>query len=64
MVANLPNALHIVAPGQGHGVFNRGCIPRLIGEFVETTDLTALDTQCVDRLRPQPFFLDTLGPAP
>jgi pimeloyl-ACP methyl ester carboxylesterase len=60
----LPNSRHIVAPGQGHGVFSRGCIPGLITEFVETGTPAELDVSCVDRLQPMPFFLDTMGPAP
>jgi pimeloyl-ACP methyl ester carboxylesterase len=64
VMESLSQALHIVGPGQGHGIFNRGCVPRLVNKFVETTDLAALDTRCVERLKPKPFFLDTLGPAP
>ena len=62
--SQMPNSLHLIGPGQGHGIFNRGCIPGLISEFVETADWQALDTQCVDRLRAMPFFLDSMGPAP
>jgi pimeloyl-ACP methyl ester carboxylesterase len=64
VLGSLSQALHIVGRGQGHGIFNRGCLPRLINRFVDTTDLSALNTKCVDRLQPMPFFLDTLGPAP
>jgi len=60
----LPNSLHIIAPGQGHGVFNRGCIPQLITDFVEQADWHELDISCVQRLGSQPFFIDSLGPAP
>ena len=64
VAAHLPNALHLVAPGQGHGVFARGCLPRLISEFIEHADLSLLDAGCIERLEATPFFLDMLGPAP
>jgi pimeloyl-ACP methyl ester carboxylesterase len=60
----LPKARHVIGPGQGHGIFNRGCVPRLISEFVADADPMALDTTCVDRLTAQPFFVDLMGPAP
>ncbi len=60
----LPNSLHLVAGGQGHGVFNRGCIPSLIARFVEAGSFQGLDVSCVQRLAHQPFFLDLMGPAP
>ncbi|MEZ5549801.1 MAG: alpha/beta hydrolase [Pseudomonadales bacterium] len=64
VAAQLSNALHITAPGQGHGVFARGCLPRLMSEFVEQADWRALDTACVDRLQPTPFFINLMGPSP
>lgn len=60
----LPNSLHLVASGQGHGVAPRGCFPRLIGNFVESADLDALDTECVARFDHVPFFLNLMGPVP
>jgi pimeloyl-ACP methyl ester carboxylesterase len=62
--ARLPNSVHLVGAGQGHGMLSRGCVPRLIGEFVSHADPSRLDGSCVDRLRPSPFFLTLLGPAP
>ncbi|MEL7375145.1 MAG: alpha/beta hydrolase, partial [Pseudomonadota bacterium] len=55
---------HIVAPGQGHIISATGCVPRLLGEFVNTLDPEALDATCVDRLGPTPFFVSTIGPTP
>ncbi|NJN15928.1 MAG: alpha/beta fold hydrolase [Oscillochloris sp.] len=57
-----PNSLHIVAPGQGHNVFFRGCLPTLTAEFVASADPGALDTTCVERLDAPPFFLRFTGP--
>jgi pimeloyl-ACP methyl ester carboxylesterase len=61
---HLPNSVHLTATGQGHGVMSRGCIPRLIAEFVETTDPAALDTACLERLAHPAFFLNLMGPSP
>lgn len=60
----LGNSLHVIAPGQGHGVVARGCIPLLLSDFVEQAGIADLDTGCVERLRPSPFFVDLLGPTP
>lgn len=61
---HLPNSLHIVAPGQGHGVAASGCIPRLIDKFYKTASVENLDTGCVDKLQAAPFFLRFTGPNP
>lgn len=59
---HLPERLHLIGGGQGHGVIARGCFPRLVSRFVETGDLEGLDTDCVDRLTHGPFFLNLMGP--
>ncbi|MEM7611979.1 MAG: alpha/beta hydrolase [Pseudomonadota bacterium] len=63
-MATLSNALHVVAPSQGHIISSLGCVPKLLGEFVAETDVSELDTSCVDRLGPKPFFVSPLGPTP
>ena len=60
----LPNSLHLVAAGQGHGVFARGCVPRLIAEFIQAGELEPLDVSCVSKMAAAPFFINLLGPAP
>jgi pimeloyl-ACP methyl ester carboxylesterase len=60
----LSNALHIVVPGQGHGVAGTGCLPRLVGAFVDQATVDELDTDCVDRLGPAAFFVDFATTAP
>ncbi|MEJ2513881.1 MAG: alpha/beta fold hydrolase [Gammaproteobacteria bacterium] len=60
----LPDSRHLVAPGMGHGVAAAGCAPRLLSTFVRQPDPGGLDAACLDRLAPQPFFLDYSGPAP
>ena len=63
---SLTNAVHIVAPGQGHGVAGTGCIPRLFDEFVTAASAAAIDPDdaCVARLGGLPVFLSPTGPAP
>jgi pimeloyl-ACP methyl ester carboxylesterase len=63
VVAGLPNGVHIVAPGQGHNIFFRGCVPRLIAGFLDAGSAAGLDVGCVERLTPTPFFTGFNGPA-
>ena len=58
------NALHLTGKKQGHGQAARGCVPEIIGRFVETGDIADLDAGCLERLFAMPFFLDFAGPAP
>jgi len=60
----LPHSRHLIAPGQGHGVIGRGCLARLAADFVDAASTAVLDTACVERLAPQPFFVDLMGPPP
>lgn len=64
--ASLSNAVHIVAPGQGHGVAGTGCIPRLFEEFVSAAaaDSVEAEPECVQRLDGMAVFLSPAGPAP
>lgn len=61
---HLPQGRHLVVPGRGHGVAASGCAPELLSRFVRTGDASSLDAECLDRLSPQPFFLDYTGPSP
>lgn len=60
----LANAVHVVVPGQGHGVARVGCMPSLIADFVARGDHQDLDFSCIDLQGPSPFFLDFSGPGP
>jgi pimeloyl-ACP methyl ester carboxylesterase len=60
----LPNSLHLVAPGQGHNVIFRGCLPRVASNFIEQGTVQGLDTACVSEIQPLPFFLNFSGPTP
>jgi pimeloyl-ACP methyl ester carboxylesterase len=60
----LPNSLQLVAPGQGHNVLPRGCLPRIAADFVERAAIEGLDTACVADIQPMPFFASFTGPLP
>lgn len=60
----LPNSRHLVAPGQGHNVFFRGCLPGLVARFLEAGSAAGLDVACVERLGDTPFFTSFTGPQP
>jgi pimeloyl-ACP methyl ester carboxylesterase len=60
----LSNSLHLVAPGQGHNVIYRGCLPKLATDFIESGSLTDLQTDCVNDIAPMPFFVNFSGPKP
>ncbi|HEV8693159.1 MAG TPA: alpha/beta fold hydrolase [Lysobacter sp.] len=58
---NLGNARHLVLRGQGHGAMSVGCMPKLLGQFLETTNAKALDAQCLDSLSYVPPFTSFNG---
>jgi len=60
----LPNSRHIVNEAQGHMQAALGCMPVLLARFIDSTEATTLDTECLERLRPLPFFIDANGPLP
>jgi hypothetical protein len=49
---------------QGHNVIGAGCMPKLLGQFIESADATTLDTGCLDALRYVPPFVHFNGWAP
>ena len=64
ILKGLPNGRLLLAKGQGHSVLARGCLPRLVGRFVETLEAKALDTGCLADFGPTPAFIDYNGAAP
>ena len=52
----LPRSRTVVVPGAGHGSAQLGCVPRLVNRFVERGTAAGLDTSCVARYVPPPFF--------
>jgi len=61
---DLRNARHLTGKNQGHGLAGEGCMPDIVGQFVDSASVDALDTACMERLFAMPFFLDFSGPAP
>lgn len=53
---SLPNSLSLVAPGMGHNVIARGCIPRLANRFLDQASPRDLPTDCLNQIAPLPFF--------
>ena len=62
--STLPNSLSLIAPGQGHNVMARGCLPALAAQFIDAGSLVGLDTACVDQIAATPFFLSFTGMGP
>ncbi|HSE11365.1 MAG TPA: alpha/beta hydrolase [Rudaea sp.] len=64
VMRGLTNARLLVAKGQGHNVIGRGCIPKLVQDFVDRLAPKQLDTRCADVLGPTPAFIGFNGAAP
>ena len=62
--ATLPNSLHLIVPGVGHGATAEGCVPQLIAQFVDKASVKGLDPACLAPLRRPPFFVSFAGPPP
>lgn len=56
VVQGLPKGRHFVLHGQGHNVIAQGCMPKLVGQFIETGDAKALDGKCLDSIDGTPAF--------
>ncbi len=61
VLAGTPNGRHLQLPGQGHGTLTLGCMPKLLGRFIETADATSLETECLDTLAYVPPFTSFNG---
>lgn len=58
---HLRNGRHLVLKGQGHGSFGTGCVPKLLGRFMESADARSLDAACLDSLDYVPPFTSFNG---
>lgn len=56
IVKTLPNGRWFNLKGQGHSVLGAGCMPKLLAQFIEKADATALDAKCLDTLAQVPPF--------
>jgi pimeloyl-ACP methyl ester carboxylesterase len=63
-VQTLGGAAHVVLPGEAHGIVYRGCVQRLVGEFLDRGTTAGLDTGCIAAHRPLAFFTSFRGPPP
>lgn len=64
-VANtLSNDLHLIFANMGHGNMTSVCGSDIFTAFVESGTLSGLETDCVDKVLPPPFFVDFNGPRP
>lgn len=58
------HSLSLVIPGFGHGQLLDPCMDRVMAQFVRRASSAGLDTACLRKLRPMPFFLTPNGPGP
>lgn len=56
VLKGLPNGRHFVLRGQGHNVGAVGCLPKLVGQFIESLDAKSLDARCLDSIGYVPPF--------
>jgi pimeloyl-ACP methyl ester carboxylesterase len=61
---SLSRSRSLIGIGQGHGIAGRGCVPILISRFIDEIDVDGLDAECMERMRPAPFFTSFVGPEP
>jgi pimeloyl-ACP methyl ester carboxylesterase len=61
VLSGLENGRHLVLKGQGHGNLGSGCMPRLLGQFLEEADASALDASCLDSMSYIPPFTSFNG---
>ena len=64
VAATLGNVKHLTGLRQGHGQIMRGCMPDIVGRFVDSARIEALEEDCFNRVFAMPFFLDFSGPSP
>jgi pimeloyl-ACP methyl ester carboxylesterase len=64
VVKYLSNSKHIVVPAHGHINIQRGCLPKRVARFLDTLQPRQLKVECVDKIKPSPFFFEMTGPSP
>ncbi len=64
LLPHFPDSRHLVAPGQGHSVSGRGCMGRLLSEFVIAGSSAELDASCIEQMQTTPYFISLTGPRP
>jgi len=61
---HFPNSVTLVARGQSHSVMRNVCLQQVATRFIAQGSIEALDTSCVENIKPAPFFTSLLGPEP
>jgi len=64
VLQGLGNARALVASGMGHSILIRGCVPKLVEQFVTDLEPKKLDAACMKQIGPVPAFVDFNGAAP
>jgi len=61
---HFPNSRQLVAPGQAHIVTTRGCMGKLVTDFIINASSETLETDCIGQMQYSPFFISLTGPTP
>ena len=64
VAAYFPGSRHLVAPGQGHIATTRGCMGKIVSEFIIEGSAEGLETDCISNMQATPFFISLTGPTP
>lgn len=64
LAESLDNDLHLIFDDMGHGNSSNQCAAKILDRFVESASINDLETECVETVEPQPFFVDFSGPPP
>jgi pimeloyl-ACP methyl ester carboxylesterase len=64
LTERLDASAHVVVPGGAHIVSHEGCLPELIGHFVERASAAGLETSCVEKITRPPFVVAAYGTSP
>jgi pimeloyl-ACP methyl ester carboxylesterase len=57
----LKNSKHFIVPGAGHGSTGRGCVPKLMSQFLDQAGVKDLDPACLQSQHRPPFFVNYTG---
>ena len=64
VLQGLGDARSLVASGMGHSILMRGCVPKLVDQFVTDLQPKKLDAACIKQIGPVPAFVNFNGAAP
>lgn len=64
VAAYFSDSMHLIAPGQGHIASTRGCMGRIVSDFIVAGGSGELDTDCMSQMQATPYFISLTGPTP